>query len=252
MLIDFLTECASIVKVSSYTNVSSSLLTNNYTIKELSDIQSFNLTSSSVSSLNFTFLSSSIKNLKEIILDFTGAVAEVKFETSIDYINWYELEYKTDNKYLYKKIGNQLINLSTYEPYTGTDILNYEFTQVNSFNNEKSYIYTMLEWKFLKITFNGITNTNIDPLFITNLQIIIDDNISTEIDGLLDVKSSMFTKSKIFEEDENYTFIPDMFNNYLKMIEDNNTTPDSISYTNVNLNLTPSVSAGAIDINVVI
>jgi len=249
MIIDFITSCASIIKVSDYTNASNNMLSNNYSIKTTEDIQAFNLFDSPVSALTFTFISSEVKNLKEIDLDFTGEVTDVKIEISIDYINWYELDYKNDDKYLYKKIGDQYINLSTFEPMVG--VVPYTFTQLNTFSNTVSYIYNLLEWKILRITFNGISNTAYNPLTISTLQILIDDNISTEIDSLLEVKSPMFTKSKIFEEDENYTFIPDMFTNYLKMLEDNNTEPDTINYVNVNLNLSPSVSANS-DLNTVV
>jgi hypothetical protein len=225
---------------------------NSYTIKTANDIKSWKVMDDSITSMNFIVMSPVTKKLKEIQLDYVGSINNanigVKIETSIDFINWFELEYLSTNstpKYIYKAVvGDKYFNLTTKTLETLTvsavDALEYEFSTTSEYNKDITYLYDNLEWKFIKITFSNIPSTSTVPLFLSNFQILVDDDIDIDtIDNLLEIKSPMFTRSKIFEDEE---FLPDMISNFMKMIEDQKNTPDTINYASVSIT-NPSASA---------
>lgn len=247
MILDFLTTCSSIIKVSNYSNITYNMKSNNYTIKNSNDILSWNLMSDSVSSVNLIFISPNIKLLKEIDFNLVGSSNNadifVTIEYSLDYINWNELHYYTNlkdsgEKFVYKSIKSNentyYYNTTTKKVQYGYEIdhsnLTYTFTSYNLFSKETNYLYDNLEFKYIKMTISNIKNTSTYPLHFSRLHIYIEEELDDNcIDtNLLEYKASMFTKPKIFEE---YEFFPDIITNYLKMLEEKNNPHDSRNYT---------------------
>lgn len=244
MLINFITECASIIKISNLTSCSSSLINEAYSIKSSTDIKSWKLMNDSVSSTTFTFMSTDVKKLKNIDYNLVGSIQNgdiaITIETSLDYVNWNELQYKASNKYLYKtfSVSGQTFyfNTQTNAITSLSDIYanqettpEYVFSYVNSYSNVTEYLYVNLEWKYLRMTLSNIPATNSNPLYFTNFEIYIDEDFDVDkIDNnLLELRSTMFTKSKMFED---YTLYPDLITNYLKMIEEKNAKFDNMNY----------------------
>jgi hypothetical protein len=168
-----------------------------------------------------------------------------KIETSIDYINWIELDYvetTSGNTKIYKKLKTELglyyFDISSGALYSESEIdtanLAYTFKKYNEYSKEYSYVYDNLEWKFLRISFSNIAGTTLNPLFFTHLNIHIEEDFDdNSIDkSLLEFKSSMFVKSKMYEE---FEFFPDIIRNYLVMLEEKNHMHDSRNFINVNV-----------------
>lgn len=225
MILDFLSQCTSVVKCTNYNSLNGTLLTDNYTIKS-SEMLSWRLSSPTVSSVEFRFLSPTTKKLKNILYELKGgelADYKVTIETSIDYSNWYELKFKTDDKYIYAKTNNGFINLTT-KVVTADINLNYAFLKINEFNNQTEYLYNDLEFKFIRLTITPIEGqylpaSEANPLFFSNFNIYVDDEFDENLIDykLLEIKSEIFTRQKMFEENE---FFPDLIKNYMMMLED--------------------------------
>lgn len=235
MILDFISQCTSIVKCSKYDNLNLSLLSDNYTIKN-NEFLSWKLTSIDVSAVEFKILSPTTKILKNFLCQVNSANVKITIEVSLDYINWYELKYKTDidNKYLYIKVPTGYYNLTTKELITDiNEIINlkYVFIKTNEFNNEQEYIYNNLEFKYIKVRLEPIsgpylpasTNT---PLFFTYFNIYIDEDFDSTSKNLLEIKSSMLYKQKYFEEQD---FYPDLITNYMKMLEESVISTDNFN-----------------------
>ena len=251
MIIDLLTNCTTIVKCNSYSNINQSLLSSSYSIKDSRDILSWkmNINSSSTSAVEFKILSPTVKILKEINLDLIGGNREdaiITIETSLDYINWYPLIYKTDkdNKYLYVKTNNGFLNLTTKETSINDNSLQYTYKTFNSDLNLYTYLYNQ-EFKFLKITISNITSTISDTMYLSKFEILIDEIFNNNVKNILENKSNIFTKSKVFEDE---LFIPDTLKNYMKMLEENTDTITSLLITtpklNIDINSTHSSNEG--------
>jgi hypothetical protein len=255
MLIDFVTTCASIVKINSNypTTGSSNLLSTGYSIKNLSDIKSWKVENNGITSVAFTFISSSIKNLKSVDFgfntDFQPYDMRVKIETSIDYANWVELPYKKDSKYLYKEV--KIDGVSNYYNYTlkqaavipaeDVPLLEYAFTKTNEYNKDINDVYDNLEWKFLRFTMSNLPPTEGNALSFSNISVMIEDEVAIDlnINNVLELKSTMFVQSKIFEE---YNFIPDMLKNFMQMIEAQNLPHNYVNIAKVDLTAYKSTS----------
>lgn len=253
MILDFLTTCASHIKISDYTNLSSNMIASNsmsYTIKTVSDIKSWNLNTNYVPTMNFTILSPTCKILKEIDYELvTGSGnTTVKIETSLDYINWNELEYIeakklddfTNDKYVYKvlKNGNETKYFNVYtNEFNDIDVINakYIFKKYNKFTSNYDYIYPKLEFKFIRITLENIPMDELIPssIFFTKLSILIEEDFSSIINNILEMKAGMFTQSKIFDE---YPMFPDYISNFMKMLEEDTITDYSLNYTKASSN----------------
>lgn len=246
MILDFLTTCASIIKINHFNILSNNMQSNNYNIKSDTDIKSWKLTSDSVSSVHFLFMSANVKKLKEISYNLVGSQQEgdivVKIETSLDYVNWTELNYVVNSKavsglkYIYKKIKG---SAETYYYNTTTKLLEspstvdvpnlrYSFTKTNEYNKNVDYLYDNLEWKFIKISLDNIPSTLTSPLFFSHLKIYIDEELDSHVDKrILELNAPIFTKPKIFDE---YEFVPDLVRNFMKMLEEKNTKISDIHY----------------------
>lgn len=250
MIIDFLSECTSIIKCSYYDAINSGTLTDNYTVKKPTDLLSWRLTNTAVSAVQFVIISSEVKNLKDLQLELTGfqdtSTIKVKIETSIDYINWYEPVYKNDDKYLYIRssspTGDYFFNLT--DPNNGKDsnlsnnLLTYSFKKVDSNTNEITYLYHNYEFKFLKISLDNISLIEGDIGKFQSLNISIEDNFNTLAlnNNLLETKSEMFSQQKIFESEE---FLPDLYKNYLRMLEDSDNEMSTLLYASPSINVNP-------------
>ena len=250
MIIDFMSECTSILRCSYYDFLNVGVITNNYTVKKASDMLSWKITNHAVSSVEFVIISSEVKTLKDLQLELTGfqnvSSAIIKIETSLDYINWYEPVYKNDDKYLYIRStsasGDYYFNLT--DPNNGKDtnlsnnLLIYSFKKYDENTKETNYLYNNFEFKFIKISINNLVLVNDDICRFKTFNISIEDNFNTQAlnNNLLEIKSGMFTQQKIFETEE---FIPDMFKNYFKMIDEGNTNISTLLYSSPVVSINP-------------
>lgn len=252
MLIDLFTSCATITKCSYYDIASTNIFTDNYTIKNSMDIKSVKITSA-VSAMELTFLVPESKMLKDVIYDMKGYTGNVQILTSIDYINWYELPYKTDDKYIYKEVSPgifyclndkyvykqlsalELYNLTLQENITLNSELHYIFSTVGDYTKELTYLYDEMEFKFLKFKIiENINASEVNPFYFTNFEILIEEPNSISLDNnLLEIKAGMYTKPKIYQEEE---FLPDMIKNYLKLIEEKNSTLSNLNFVSIAMN----------------
>lgn len=249
MIIDLLSECTSIIKCSYADYINSNVVTDSYTIKKANDMLSWKVTNQSVSGVSFTFILHESKILSEILLELNALTTNsrtITIETSLDYINWYELPYKSDGTYLFIKSvgssGDYYFNLT--QPNIGKDKdindkqLSYAFKMYNDTTKTTNYLYNNLEFKFLKLSINNLELSSFDTLSFKIFNILVDDGFKDIMlsNNLLEIKSNMFNQPKIFESEE---FIPDMFRNYFKMIEEKNNTFSSLLYSNAKINTNP-------------
>jgi hypothetical protein len=250
MIIDFMSECTSIVRCSYFDSMNAGVLDYNYTIKKASDMLSWKITNPSVSAVEFVIISSEVKTLKDLQLELVGfqdtSTIVTKVETSLDYINWYEPVYKSDDKYLYLRTsspnGEYYFNLT--DPNNGKDtsldnnLLIYSFKKYDENTKETTYIYNNFEFKFIKISLSNLTLTEGDVGRFKTFNISIEDAFNTQAlnNNLLEIKSGMFTQQKVFETEE---FVPDMFKNYFKMIDEGNTNTSTLLYSNPRININP-------------
>lgn len=224
MLIDLLTKKTTLVKVSDFDSLSSVVLHNGYIIKDENDILSWKLSNPNVDQVEFIITSNDSVRLSEITFDVLGGESnssnDYKIYTSVDYINWYELPFVKDDKYLYRKAGDNYVNLSTGESVTGVEGAEYVFTRLNEFSNEMEYVYDNLEFKYIKFVFSNLTPSESNPIFFRVFEIIIEDFLTDALveDELLTTKADMFYKQKIFEEK---TLFPDLIKNFLRILEFN-------------------------------
>lgn len=245
MILDFLSQCTSIVKVFQYSSVNDQLLTNNYNIKSSGlAYPNWKLTDNTVTSVEFRFISPTTKILKSIegwqpIGGLHNANINVIIDVSLNYSDWYELKYKTnvtdnpDDKYLYAKTTNGYINLTTkkvediipLDSFEASKLV-YTFTKINEFSKQEEDLYTDLEFKHIRVRLvleAGTLDFGVSeeqPLYFPTFNITIDDTFDTDLldTNLLEIKSNIFTKQKIYEE---VPFFNDMIKSYLKMLEEN-------------------------------
>lgn len=228
MIIDLLTQKCILSSVSYYDSISSNMINGVFSVKTENDILSWRLTNSAVSSVEFIFTSDNSVRLEEINYEVFGGndTDTCRIYTSIDYINWYELPYKKDDKYVYRSIGDNYVNLTTYAVTSGADLL-YAFKKFNTYSGEYENIYDNLEFKYIKIVVDNIEASTISPVYFNTLSIMVEDFVDEKLmtSDLLQVKADMYYKQKVFEDE---TFYPDIINNYLAMLEVNgNKNPDT-------------------------
>lgn len=231
MILNLLTQHTNIIKVSYYDALSPNVLSTGYTIKTDSDILSWKLTNPSVSSVTFTIICHETKKLKDIEYEILGgsnnANITTTIKTSIDYSNWYELNYYYDkvnylyNPYIFIKLSeNEFLNTTTNEVVPNDVNFRYIFKKENNYTNEIQYLYPSLEFKYITVTLNNLSASESNPIYFSRFNILIEEDFQTSsLDtNLLETKSENLTPQKMFEE---YDFIPDTVKNFMKMLEDN-------------------------------
>ena len=179
------------------------LYNQSFSVKSLADVQSWLVKNKNIEEVNFTIISNSICQLQEIIYDIPAELTleMFKIETSLDYINWYELPYKND------------------------DETKYIFKTVDSLQNV-SYLYDNYEFQMIRFTFKNYKNI-VPQIYFSNLEILIDENFNSSYTkkNMLTIRSMMFSKPKIYAE---YDFLPEILRNFMQMLERNN----SLNITN--------------------
>lgn len=241
MIIDFLTQHSNIVKCSYYDSISNNVITNEYSTKSFAELMSWRLTSNTVSSVDFTFISNDTKILKEIELEVAGglsnAAIQTTIKTSLDYINWDEYRYLYDKttydikpEIFYKIDNNNFVNINTNETVSANENFRYIFKKINSFSGATEYINPTFEFKYIRITLSNLiaaSATPSNPIYLYKLKVNIDESLNYDaIDtGLLELRSDMYTQSKMYEE---YSFFPSIITNFLQMIEDENPAPNNL------------------------
>lgn len=232
MIIDLLTQKTTLFNITYYDAINSDMLHNGFSIKEERDILSWRLTNEDIDSVEFIFTSNDTTNLSEIDMYLAGgennAEHIIKIYTSFDYINWYELPYKKDDNYVYKIIGDNFYNMTTYELTPKDDLLDYAYKQINPFSGEYEFLDKNHEFKYIKIVVTGLTATVANPVYFDRLKIYIDEYIIEDFKrvDILEIKSDMLYQPKLFEE---LNLIPDLLKNYMKMLEFNGTFSGQIN-----------------------
>lgn len=237
MIIDLLTQKSILSNISYYDSLSSNMNYGGYNVKSSEDILSWVLTNEDVDTVEFVFTSPNSVRLTEINYDVIGGVNNAnhvyKIYTSLDMINWYELPYRESDKYLYRKLSDSYLNLTTKETtaISAGDLLQISFKRLNQFTNEYDYLFNNLEVKHVKIVLSNLTATEYSPVYFRNLQIFVEDFLSDEqfMSNMLEIRSNIFHRQKVFEDQ---TFFPDMIKNFLTMLETNGVKPETTNLLN--------------------
>lgn len=216
MIINLIEDKANQIKISYKDQGTDSLTNQSFSTKSYSDILSWGVYNQKIDEITFTVISNSLCFLKDINYRLPNFIDTInyKIETSIDYINWYELPYKDENGYIFK-------NTDLYGNVT--------------------YLYDKYEFQIIKFTFTGLSDlfdfTSRNVLKFIELEILIDEEFNSSYikKKLLSTKSTIFTKSKIYDE---YPFIADMITNFMQMLEQNNNLGLSNEYKNTYLQKT--------------
>jgi hypothetical protein len=228
MIINLIEEKTNQIK-SNYKDEGNIILDNpSFSTKTLADILTWKVYNSKINLSYFTVISNSISFLHNINYNLPAFLTlnNYKIETSIDYINWYELPIK-DTWIPEKGINDPLKEPTKYIFY------------LNDIYGNSTYLYKNYEFQMIRFTFfnlNKIIN-DFNRLKFNNLEILIDEQFnSTYIKkNLLTVRSSMFTKPKIYNE---YPFLPDMITSFMKMLETNNSYGMAYEYKSTYLQKT--------------
>lgn len=215
MIINLIEDKTNQIKISYKDSANDNLLNQSFSVKSLSDILSWQVYNQKIDEVTFCVISNSLSQLKDINFKLPNIITEFKIETSIDYVNWYELPYKDDNG-------------------------NYIFKTIDNYGNV-TYLYDRYEFQMIRFTFTNLKNvfdfTSLNILKFNNLEILIDETFNSSYTRkiALSAKSSMFTKSKIYDD---YPFLADMISNFLQMLEQNNSLGLVNEYKNTYLQKT--------------
>lgn len=215
MIINLIEDKTNQIKISYKDSANDNLLNQSFSVKSLSDILSWQVYNQKIDEVTFCVISNSLSQLKDINFKLPNIITEFKIETSIDYVNWYELPYKDDDG-------------------------NYIFKTTDNYGNV-TYLYDRYEFQMIRFTFTNLKNvfdfTSLNILKFNNLEILIDETFNSSYTRkiALSAKSSMFTKSKIYDD---YPFLADMISNFLQMLEQNNSLGLVNEYKNTYLQKT--------------
>lgn len=215
MIINLIEDKTNQIKISYKDSANDNLLNQSFSVKSLSDILSWQVYNQKIDEVTFCVISNSLSQLKDINFKLPNIITEFKIETSIDYVNWYELPYKDDNG-------------------------NYIFKTIDNYGNV-TYLYDRYEFQMIRFTFTNLKNvfdfTSLNILKFNDLEILIDEKFNSSYTRkiALSAKSSMFTKSKIYDD---YPFLADMIANFLQMLEQNNSLGLVNEYKNTYLQKT--------------
>ena len=237
MIINLLYDKNNIVRCSDQHTASNNLIGNLYTPKNLSDVLSWKYAKNNPE-VNFTVISSDVCYLQSIDYEITGTYNKLIIETSIDYVNWVELPYKTDghNTFLFiKSVSgiNYYQNLSTKEIISDpSNQLQYVYSALNSTSLQVENLYTNYEFKYIRFVFTDVMATAISPLFFNSISIMIDEEIDDTYlkKQHISNRTSAYTRSKIYNT---YNFIPEIVSNFSKMLETNNQSQKNPEYQNI-------------------
>lgn len=215
MIINLIEDKTNQIKISYKDSANDNLLNQSFSVKSLSDILSWQVYNQKIDEVTFCVISNSLSQLKDINFKLPNIITEFKIETSIDYVNWYELPYKDDDG-------------------------NYIFKTTDNYGNV-TYLYDRYEFQMIRFTFTNLKNvfdfTSLNILKFNDLEILIDETFNSSYTRkiALSAKSSMFTKSKIYDD---YPFLADMISNFLQMLEQNNSLGLVNEYKNTYLQKT--------------
>lgn len=215
MIINLIEDKTNQIKISYKDRANDNLLNQSFSVKSLSDILSWQVYNQKIDEVTFCVISNSLSQLKDINFKLPNIITEFKIETSIDYVNWYELPYKDDDG-------------------------NYIFKTTDNYGNV-TYLYDRYEFQMIRFTFTNLKNvfdfTSLNILKFNDLEILIDETFNSSYTRkiALSAKSSMFTKSKIYDD---YPFLADMISNFLQMLEQNNSLGLVNEYKNTYLQKT--------------
>jgi len=215
MIINLIEDKTNQIKISYKDRANDNLLNQSFSVKSLSDILSWQVYNQKIDEVTFCVISNSLSQLKDINFKLPNIITEFKIETSIDYVNWYELPYKDDNG-------------------------NYIFKTIDNYGNV-TYLYDRYEFQMIRFTFTNLKNvfdfTSLNILKFNDLEILIDEKFNSSYTRkiALSAKSSMFTKSKIYDD---YPFLAEMIANFLQMLEQNNSLGLVNEYKNTYLQKT--------------
>lgn len=237
MIINLLYEKNNLVRCGDQNTASNKLINNLYSPKTLSDVLSWKYKRSS-DNVDFTVISSDICYLNSIDYEITGTYTSYTILTSLDYVNWTELPYKTDgfNTYIFVNEvsgANQYQNILTKEFILETDMnLKYTFTSINKNSGQLENLYNNYEFKYIKFSFAGVQGTINNPLFFNSINIMIDEEVDFTYlkNQHISNRTSAYTKSKIYNT---YTFIPEIVTNFSKMLETNNDANKTPEFQNI-------------------
>lgn len=228
MIINLLYDKNNIIRFSPTDNISSVLGLNGFTTKTLNDVLSLRYTYAA-SAIDITVLSNSICKMSEINFDVVGTYNKLKIYTSIDYINWTELPYKTNGTHIFSysqtvsgvDYYRNLSNGSILTDQEQLDDLNYIFKQYNTYSQEYDYLYENLEFQFIKFVFTDVEGTVENPLYFNNLDILISEELDDSYlrKSAISNRMSAWHYSKAFDQ---YNFLPDVLDVFAKMLETNN------------------------------
>ena len=216
MIINLIEDKTNQIKVSYKDSANDSLLDQSFSVKSSADVLSWKVFNQKIDQMYFTIISNSLSHLKEINLKFPTFMdfSNYKIETSIDYINWYELPYKDDQGYIFK----------TEDVYGNV-----------------TYLYEDYEFEMIRFTFTGFSdifdNTSANVLRFIELEILIDEIFDSSYirKKILSTKASCLTKPRIYDD---YPFIADMIVNFMQMLEQNNSLGIVNEYKNTYLQKT--------------
>lgn len=180
-------------------DANSALYNQSFSVKSKADLQSWRVKNRNIEEVNFTIISNSLCQLKEINYDIPAELTMdmFKIETSLDYMNWYELPYKDDDinptKYIFKTIDS---------------------------HENVTYLYNNYEFQMIRFTFKNYKNI-VPEIYFSNLEVLIDEifNPSYTKKNMLTIRSMMFSKPKIYTE---YDFLPEILRNFMQILERNN------------------------------
>lgn len=212
MIINLIEEKTNQLKVPYKDEGTSALWDQSFSTKSSSDVLSWKVINKKIYPVFFTVISNSrclLNNINYILPEWMTLAngGNYKIETSIDYINWYELPYNDGEKYVF-----------------------YETDQ----HDNITYLYDNYEFQMIRFTFfppdtNDASTWN-EVKFIS-LEILVEESFDPSYikKNLLSIRSSMFSKPKIYIE---YPFLPDIINSYMSMLEKNNSLGISKEYKN--------------------
>lgn len=194
--------------VFNYADQGNSILYNqSFSVKSKADILSWKVKNINIKEINFTIISNSLCKLKDINYDIPGGLTMdmFKIETSLDYINWYELPFKDND-----------INPTRYI-----------FKTIDRYDNVK-YLYDDYEFQMIRFTFKDY-NYIVPEILFSNLEILIDETFDSSYikQNMLTIRSMMFSKPKIYTE---YDFLPEILRSFMQMLEKNNSLGISNEY----------------------
>ena len=237
MIINLLYEKNNLVRCSDQNTASNKLVNNLYSPKTLTDVLSWKYKRNN-DKVDFTVISSDICYLNSLDYEITGTYTSYKISTSLDYVNWTELPFKTDgyNTYIFVNTVsgiNQYQNIITKEFLLDTNTeLKYTFTYLNKNSGMIEDLYNKYEFKYIKFSFFDVQGTISNPLFFNSINIMIDEDVDFTYlkNQHISNRTSAYTKSKIYNT---YTFIPELVTIFSKMLETNNAENKTPEFQNI-------------------